>query len=89
MVLRYDNEQYKYHSHHDSMFERELFLELTLGKGVYTFIPYSTGIGLKFQNLNIEMFDEYSIQNPVIRYLFNKNIRNLAFLNSKLDLQMN
>jgi len=64
-VLRYENEQYKYFAHHDSIYEREIFLNMTLDKGTYTIIPISLGLGLKQQVK--PPLRKYSTKDPVVR----------------------
>jgi hypothetical protein len=65
MILKYEKEQYKYYEHHDSVFQREIFLSLNLKKGTYTIIPYSLGLGLKTPTQR--SMRPYSIGNPVVR----------------------
>ena len=65
IVLKYEKEQYKYFSHHDSVFEREVFLKLVLKKGTYTIVPYSLGLELKTP---LKLSNrKYSIKDPVVR----------------------
>lgn len=65
IVLRYEKEQYKYFAHHDSVYEREVFLKLRLNKGVYTIVPISLGLGLRKRVKPPQR--QYSIRDPVVR----------------------
>lgn len=64
-MLRYEKEQYKYFAHHDSVYEREVFLNLKLNKGVYTIVPISLGLGLRKKVKLAQR--KYSIKDAVVR----------------------
>lgn len=65
-MLRYEKEQYKYFAHHDSVFEREVFLKLRLDRGTYTIVPLSLGLGLRRRAEPPQR--KYTIRDPVVRW---------------------
>lgn len=67
VILKYENDQYKYQFHTDSIYERDFYFKLDLPKGVYTIIPLSFGLKLKTQSNNINEIHDRSISNPLIR----------------------